>query len=521
MSDERQEHSIQDQRTELLLYAVKHGYKVLREYADPAISGDDTLRRVEFLRMREDAGKGEFAIVLCWDQDRFGRFDPIEGGYWILPFRNAGVRLETIAQGKIDWTDFSGRLRYVVEQEGKHAYLRDLSRNVCRGMARAAKAGEIVVACYGYRSAGGELVVEQDEAKVVKMIFRLYLSAKGSLRSVASRLNQDKVTSPAGKAWSVNSVRHVLTRRKYTGAYSWGSSVVGRYHGIGGGEIVLRQKSDKVEKATPISSDRRHPEIVTQDQFDRVQRLLQRRTTETSPSDRTYLLSGLLHCANCGSSMVGGRWGRSTVPVYGCSGYAQKGKGFCSHNRIVEAPLVEAIIRLIEKRYLSDTALNRLRQTIRKQATQTQPDRDLDAGTIRQRIKTLDKQIITGTERVFDAPKNLVGTIYSRLDQYKTERDRLQAQLEATATPSRASRLDVEETVEAAIAALRDLRKAIRGSDPENARELFRQIIGSIELSFDRQQVSKYTKSTFREGTIHVRPENVPTCSTGPTVPLW
>ena len=141
MSDERQEHSIGDQRTELLSYAEKHGYRVLREYDDPAISGDDTIRRSGFLRMREDAAKGEFSVVLCWDQDRFGRFDPIEGGYWILPFRNAGVRLETIAQGKIDWTDFAGRLRYMVEQEGKHAYLRDLSRNVLRGVRRAAEDG--------------------------------------------------------------------------------------------------------------------------------------------------------------------------------------------------------------------------------------------------------------------------------------------------------------------------------------------------------------------------------------------
>jgi len=310
MSDERQEHSITDQRTELLTYAVKHGYKVLREYIDPAISGDDTLRRVEFLRMREDAAKSEFAVVLCWDQDRFGRFDPIEGGYWILPFRNAGVRLETIAQGKIDWTDFSGRLRYVVEQEGKHAYLRDLSRNVCRGLKRSAEAGELIVACYGYRSVGTELVVEPDEAKIVRMIFKLYLSAKGSLRSIAQRLNQDKVPSPRGGTWAVNSVRSILTRHKYTGAYSWGSTVVGRYHGIGGGEIVLRQKSDKQEKATPITSDRRHPSIIDEDQFDRVQRLLQRRTIETSPSDQTYLLSGLLRCANCGSSMVVGHRGQ-------------------------------------------------------------------------------------------------------------------------------------------------------------------------------------------------------------------
>ena len=141
MSDERQEHSIPAQRQELLRYAEKHNYRVLREYLDEAISGDDTRRRVGFLRMREDAQQGEFSVVLCWDQDRFGRFDPIEGGYWILPFRDAGVRLETIAQGKIDWNDFAGRLIYLVQQEGKHAYLRDLSRNVTRGFLNAAKNG--------------------------------------------------------------------------------------------------------------------------------------------------------------------------------------------------------------------------------------------------------------------------------------------------------------------------------------------------------------------------------------------
>ena len=68
MSDGRQECSISEQRSELLKYAKKHGYHVLREYADSAISGDDTAHRVAFLRMREDAQKGGFHVVLCWDR---------------------------------------------------------------------------------------------------------------------------------------------------------------------------------------------------------------------------------------------------------------------------------------------------------------------------------------------------------------------------------------------------------------------------------------------------------------------
>ena len=61
MSDERQERSIPEQRSELLKYAEKHGYRVLREYADSAISGDDTARRVAFLRSARGRRRAGFA----------------------------------------------------------------------------------------------------------------------------------------------------------------------------------------------------------------------------------------------------------------------------------------------------------------------------------------------------------------------------------------------------------------------------------------------------------------------------
>src|SRR5262249_1608638 len=140
-STDRQEHSIPEQRAEVATYAAKHGYRILREYKDEAISGAATEKGVESQKMLHAArALGDLEVVLCWDQDRFGRFDPLEAGYWIKPLRDAGVRLETVAQGKIDWEDFAGRIIYAVQQEGKHAYLRDLSRNVTRSMAAKARA---------------------------------------------------------------------------------------------------------------------------------------------------------------------------------------------------------------------------------------------------------------------------------------------------------------------------------------------------------------------------------------------
>src|SRR5687768_636647 len=124
MSTDKQDESIPRQREEVRRYAGQNGYAIVREYADEGISGDATEKRLEFRRMLRDAAGGDFRAVLCYSQDRFGRFDPLEAGYWVKPLRDAGVSLVTVTKGPIDWNSFAGRIIYAVEQEGKHEYLR-------------------------------------------------------------------------------------------------------------------------------------------------------------------------------------------------------------------------------------------------------------------------------------------------------------------------------------------------------------------------------------------------------------
>ena len=52
--------------------------------------------------MIRDSGSGEFQAVLCWDQDRLGRFDSMEAGHWIHPLRENGVHLVTVAQSRME-----------------------------------------------------------------------------------------------------------------------------------------------------------------------------------------------------------------------------------------------------------------------------------------------------------------------------------------------------------------------------------------------------------------------------------
>ena len=142
MSSDKQEASIGEQREAVERYALEHGYRIVREYIDEGISGDATERRTQFQAMHKAACNGrDFSAILVWDSDRFGRFDSLESGYWVHPLRQAGVKLVTVNEGVVDWSDFTGRVMHSIKAEGKHQFLHDLSRNTLRGKLAAAKQG--------------------------------------------------------------------------------------------------------------------------------------------------------------------------------------------------------------------------------------------------------------------------------------------------------------------------------------------------------------------------------------------
>ena len=299
VSTGRQDHSIADQRSELTrLIKKRPNHVIVAEYLDEAISRDDTDRRTDFLRMRDDAQADKFDKVVCWDQDRFGRFDLIDGGHHIRPFRQAGIVLETVAQGLVDWEDSTGQLIYSVNQVGKAQFLRDLARNTARGLlasAREGRAGTGGPSPFGYRSKEGKVWIVEDEAKTVRLVFKLYLQPGGSLRSVAAELNRRGANPPRGRIWRVSSVRAILQRRKYTGTFVCGDQNAGKYFAMRDGEVIPRRKSDKAIAAEPITHPDRFEAIVSQKTFDRTQAKLDDRKGNTAPKTaRQYLLTSLV-----------------------------------------------------------------------------------------------------------------------------------------------------------------------------------------------------------------------------------
>ena len=507
MSSDHQETSIPDQRTELTKHARTHGYSIVREYLDEAISGDATERRTGFLTMRDAATSGEFDLVLAWDQDRFGRFDPLDAGYWIYPFRRAGVRLETIAQGRIDWEDLTGQLVYSVNQLAKAQYLRDLSRNVTRGLTTAAREGRSGTGGrypYGYRSANGEVWIEPSEAAVVRWIFETYVQRDQSLRSLAAELIRRQTRSPSGRPWRAEALAGILRRRKYTGAFTWGIRAAGRYFSMRDGEVVPRSKSDQLEFKAPIVHEGKFEAIVSQALYDAAQRKLAKNQKWTAPSScRQYLLTGLIRCGNCGGAMGGET--RRNESSYCCRTYRRGGKAVCGNNKIREAPLVSCVVRKIQEQYTSKAALARLRRALEAEVDQEKP-RPRDLTRLRKEIEALDHKIDHAETAVLEAPPEVRVGLYRKLQQLTADRDRLKSELDSlearTTQPSRRNDSEIDE----AINALRTLGTALAAAEPAEARELLAGFVSKIELHFTHTEHGQQTHSEFSHGIVYVRP---------------
>jgi site-specific DNA recombinase len=474
MSTDKQEASIPQQREALIAFAAKQGHEILGEYLDEGISGDATHKRLGFQRMIRDAAGGGFDRILCWDQSRFGRFDSIEAGSWITPLRDAGVSLETVDGGITDWSDFAGRITFAVAAEGKHQFLRDISRTSLRGMTakvREAKGFYGGSTPYGYRretvitgkSRISTLIPDEITAPVVRRMFENYTAAGGSLYSVVEMLNGEGVPSPNGRAqWRRSSVRRVLTNPVYAGDYVWGKAMSGKYHARVGDEIVVRRPGQRKAKNEPIIHRDAVPAIADRKLFDTVQELLRNRKKATRRPATTRPLSGLITCGCCGSPMhVDG-------PHYRCSRGVDFGHGSRCNGSVVRGDLaLEAVAAGLQKNLLAPARLRAVKARLERFVEDQRKEcATTDTAALERQIASLDRQVSEGIARIPLMPKGLVPELAKNLDGLRAQRDALTRQRDATGKAREGDRLPVEDRVAQAIAAAYGLQDALRQADP-------------------------------------------------------
>ena len=372
-----------------------------------------------------------------------------------------------------------------------------------------AGAGPAAALPTGYRHEGEEVVVDEKWAEVVRMIFREYLKPDASIRSVAEILNTKGIVTTRGNKWSITAVRDVLANRKYTGAFVRFKDRVGKYHAIQDGEIVERRKSDSPEKPEPMIREDSHEAIIDKRTFAGRKPSWPRIRESAHRNGYQYAFTGLLRCGDCGGPMNGRpshNGSGITRRRYECNAYHIKGASVCHANGIAEEELMGVVVSKLQDHVFSESAIEKLLSLYRKRwRPGGSPSPSMTAGSASGLTRSTARST-KGPNGFSPLPEKLVSTIYAKLDKLRVERDRLQAQLEATGQAETGSNALDDQKVEEAARVLRDMREAFQDAEPEEIRELLAPLVAKVELHFDHERHGKLERNPFKHGTIFVRP---------------
>jgi site-specific DNA recombinase len=194
------------------------GWKVRYIFKENGVSGSTT-DRPKFQLMLERAKEGAFDVLVFWKLDRFCRslLDVINTEKKLKEHR---VSLHSVTE-QIDTTSSVGRFNFrsvASAAELERDLIKERSRMGMKALAMQHKWPNRLPPL-GYKKKGdGYLEVDQEKAKLVRKIFRMYLKLK-SMPQVAFELNKKGIKTERGNKWSTPAVKKVLDNELYIGKY--------------------------------------------------------------------------------------------------------------------------------------------------------------------------------------------------------------------------------------------------------------------------------------------------------------
>ena len=356
--------SIGNQRELIRAYIHDHeDIELFDIYIDDGFSGSN-FERPEFKRMINDMEAGKVNCIIVKDLSRFGR-DYIESGRYIQKiFPSLGVRFIAITDHFDSFHADAGESGIVLPVKNfiNDSYCRDISMKVKSQLEVKRKNGECISAFapYGYKKAEydkNQLVVDEYAAEIVKKIYSWKMEGL-AVSAIAGKLNALGILSPkeykksvginfqsgfsgAGTSkWSGITVKRILTNEIYLGHLVQGKTEKINYK--------LKKSVEKPETEW-IRVENTHEAIISEDNFQIVQNLLQVDSRISPILEKNSLFSGLLFCGDCGEQMIRrvNRYKGKQKIYYICS-TKNRGEG-CTRHSIQEDALVSLVMEAVKK----------------------------------------------------------------------------------------------------------------------------------------------------------------------------
>jgi DNA invertase Pin-like site-specific DNA recombinase len=266
-------------------------------YYDEGITGTKKEKRPELLRMISDCENKKIDFIVTKSISRFARntTDCLE---LVRKLLGLGVFIyfekENINTGSMESELMLSILSGMAENESV-----SISENSKWSVTRRFQNGTYKIACspHGYDAVSGELVVNKQQAEIVRFIFAEILSGK-SLYKIADELNRRSIPSKKGGRWTGTTIRCMACNEKYIGdaifQKTYSDSLFNRYKNNGEKEQYLIRNH--------------HEPIISRVDFEAAQKVIEQRAKEKGVEKHNkkyqnrYAFSGKIICGQCGGT---------------------------------------------------------------------------------------------------------------------------------------------------------------------------------------------------------------------------
>jgi len=401
------------------------------------------------------------SALLLWSWSRFAR-DQDDAHYWKASLRRHGVDIHDVSG---ETPDVQGGFEYVFESlihwkdEEKR---KEIARNARRGQQTQAKMGYVPS---GARPPRGYMVAFEER------------EIEGRRRRLRRWVPYPESWPLVGRAWQIRLQGHSYKATwREVGLYStpycfstFFSNAIYKGELWFGGTLI------------PV------PPVVTSEDWAQVNRGRAQREGGAYPRRQgsRFLLSGLLHCARCGSALAGdyGGSGRRNDGYeraqWNCYVCPKKKRRQCDLRRCKAESLESAVIDTVFEQILTE-------ENLAIQFPRIQAQRDADRPALEAELLSVERQVVrvdVAIGRLLDATEERSDTrsLPDRVPEREAERDRLnrrKTELEAQLRVLPAPIEDMAKVREA-------LRLALAHGPPQVGRSLLQRIIADILVDDD------------------------------------
>lgn len=304
-------------------------------YTDEGISGTNRKHREGFNSMVKDALDGKIDLIITKSVSRFAR-NTVDSLTTVRELKDAGV--EVYFEKENIWTfDSKGELLITIMSSLAQEESRSISENVTWGHRKRFSDGKVSIPFgnfLGYdRGPDGNLVVNKEQAKIVKKIYRYFLEGNTPYR-IAKMLTEEGIPTIQGKKkWSAGPVKNILTNEKYKGDALLQKSFTVNF--------LTKEKKINEGEIPQYYVEKNHEPIIDPKIWDFVQDLI-----ENKPKYNNDIFSSKIACGSCGGFFGPKTWHSNSKykrTIWRCNN-KYKNKEPCKTPHLYEEEIKKAFI---------------------------------------------------------------------------------------------------------------------------------------------------------------------------------